>query len=748
MKYIFILFLLAHTAMGFSQSFLPVKTIKVNENGKILRNPWAGGMNLPQFSSTDFNGDGIKDLFVFDKDGFMSTVFLNYGNADSIAFKYSPQYEKFFPPMIRWALMRDYNCDGIGDLFSSCTAGIKLYEGKKIAGNYIYTKVDSPLYSNYMGTPLNIYSANEDIPAIEDIDGDGDLDIVVIGSLFRTQLDFYKNTSKETVGTCDSTTFSGPETCWGKLSLLESSTLDMIFGACKTEGPTGTPLRGDTIGSYRHSSNSILTFDQDNDGDQDVLIGDVAYSSMVFGKNSGSASMADFTSSDATFPNYDTAININIFPTGYSCDVNGDDANDLIISTNATTSVGVASSDIGNVWYYKNVGPLNDQYFRLINDSFLVGDMVEVGNSAYPVLFDYNHDSLIDLVVANRGYYNRLTARYDSKLSLYKNIGTRDIPSFELQTRDYQSLFLTGLIRLRPCFGDLDSDGDLDMLVGDELGTLTYFENSATSGEADFSSITPIYDFNLIDIGFNATPWLYDVDKDYDLDILVGDINGTVSFYWNYGDSATALFNVDSVNTNFGNINVRTPAYPDGNATPSMFNDTLYVGSYDGPISVFLVNRDSLKRGSFSRISQHFGGFRCGNNTNLASVDFNQDNNIEYLVGNNRGGVNIFSATDWDTIIAPDTVLGIRSALVGQIAVSLYPNPANLSVQIELPANMTDFDYLIFNLNGQLQESKKVAGAHRIQIDVSDWSNGAYFVQIKTKEGLFNRKLFIQTDLF
>jgi len=748
MKNILLILLLILSEIGISQTFLPVKTIKVNENGKMLRNPWAGGMNLPQFSSTDFNGDGKMDLFVFDKDGFMSTVFLNYGSGDSIAFKYSPQYEKFFPPMIRWALMRDFNCDGIGDLFSSCTAGMKLYEGKNLAGNYIYTKVDSPLYSNYMGTPLNIYSANEDIPAIADIDGDGDLDIIVIGSLFRTQLDFYKNTSKETVGTCDSTTFTGPSTCWGKLSLLETSTLDMIFGACKTDGITGVPARGDTIGSYRHSSNSILTFDQDNDGDQDILIGDVAYSTMVFGKNTGSASMADFTSSDALFPNYDTSVNINIFPTGYACDVNGDHANDLIISPNATTSVGIASSDIGNVWYYKNVGPSNDQHFRRMNDSFLVGDMVEVGNSAYPVLFDYNHDSLIDLIVANRGYYNRLTAQYDSKLSLYKNVGTRAIPSFELQTRDYQSLSLTGLTRLRPTYGDVDGDGDLDMLVGDEMGTLTYFENSATSGEADFSSITPLYDFHLIDIGFNATPWLYDVDKDHDLDILVGDINGGVSYYWNFGDSVTALFHVDSVNTNFGNINVRTPAYPDGNATPSMFNDTLYVGSYDGPTSVFLVNQDSLKGGNFVRITNHFGGFRCGNNTNLTRVDFDQDNNFEYLIGNNRGGINIYSAADWDTIIMPDTVLGIHPPLVEPLQASIYPNPATHSFQIELPPTITDFEYSIFNINGQLQENQKVIGINRIKIDISDWSNGAYFVHIKTREGLFNRKLFIQTDLF
>ena len=40
--------------------------IPVLENGNSISNAWAGGTNAALFSEIDLNGDGIKDLFVFD----------------------------------------------------------------------------------------------------------------------------------------------------------------------------------------------------------------------------------------------------------------------------------------------------------------------------------------------------------------------------------------------------------------------------------------------------------------------------------------------------------------------------------------------------------------------------------------------------------------------------------------------------------------------------------------------------------
>ena len=42
-------------------------TIVQDQNGNILSQPWAGGLNAAQFNRMDLNGDGIEDLVLFDR---------------------------------------------------------------------------------------------------------------------------------------------------------------------------------------------------------------------------------------------------------------------------------------------------------------------------------------------------------------------------------------------------------------------------------------------------------------------------------------------------------------------------------------------------------------------------------------------------------------------------------------------------------------------------------------------------------
>lgn len=57
-----------------------VVSIPVARNGITLREPWVGGVNAPQFSGCDLNGDGIKDLFVFDREGGVVLTYLSNGD--------------------------------------------------------------------------------------------------------------------------------------------------------------------------------------------------------------------------------------------------------------------------------------------------------------------------------------------------------------------------------------------------------------------------------------------------------------------------------------------------------------------------------------------------------------------------------------------------------------------------------------------------------------------------------------------
>lgn len=85
------------------------QSIPVEENGKVLSMPRAGGVNSAQINTTDLNGDNKDDLVVFDRTSNKILTYLRVGNR----YEYAPEYESLFPVEVtQWLLLRDLNCDG------------------------------------------------------------------------------------------------------------------------------------------------------------------------------------------------------------------------------------------------------------------------------------------------------------------------------------------------------------------------------------------------------------------------------------------------------------------------------------------------------------------------------------------------------------------------------------------------------------------------------------------------------------
>ncbi len=149
-----------------------------------MRDPWVGGMDCPQFSMADINQDGIQDLFVFDRTGNRVITYLGNGGAPDTMFTYAPQYERLFPSgLSNWALLRDYNHDGIPDIFAWVDEGCSVMKGNfnnsilrfdTVSPFLRYTAINS---GNGAINHPNVFVPGVDLPGIMDINGDGDLDV-------------------------------------------------------------------------------------------------------------------------------------------------------------------------------------------------------------------------------------------------------------------------------------------------------------------------------------------------------------------------------------------------------------------------------------------------------------------------------------------------------------------------------------------------------------------------------------------
>jgi len=83
-----------------------------------------------------------------------------------------------------------------------------------------------------------------------------------------------------------------------------------------------------------------------------------------------------------------------------------------------------------------------------------------------------------------------------------------------------------------PAFADLDGDGDMDLLVGEYYGAMQYFENTGTANNPQFAA-PQVNPFGLVSTNYLAFPAFADLDGDGDMDLLVGEDYGAMQYFEN-----------------------------------------------------------------------------------------------------------------------------------------------------------------------------------------------------------------------
>ncbi len=741
MKFVYLLLSLFGFVLQLNAQFnyyLQAFSFPVFENNIAVAQPFTGGFNAVNVSKTDINLDGIKDLMLFDKTDEKMHALL--GNANN-TYMYAPEYTKQFPSLKVFGLFKDYNNDGIDDLYTvvNANSGFSVLKSKIVNNKRLFNLKTSNGLPFLMGdynppsppsSYVNIVIGGDQIPGIYDIDNDGDLDVFHYSTInFFSFLQAYKNVSVESFGVADSLNFARVDACYGKFkenicaayTLYPNSITPLALDSiCKLTNYIGFKSNSNDLYKTQNldPNTSLMLFDQNHDGQADILMADYSCDSIRFLKGSNINGYNVMQSVTSQFPNTLNPIKMQS-PTAYYEDIDNDGLKDLVFSTNNVNTIAKQS-----IWYYKNTAAnasAPDTY-SLISKGLIQDQTIDVGFQSHPVLFDIDSDGDNDLFIGSGSDFNYITGVATSSIYFYKNIGTANAPQFTLITNDFLNLQSFSLKSLRPAFGDLDNDGDPDLVVGAFNGKFYYFDNTSGISPGTIPSYTFVANKfpSTYDVGDYASPTIIDANNDGFNDIISGGFSGKLNLI-----KQSSLNNFTFIKPwggivvcPFTNCNVIT--------VPAVlkFNNKKYlaVGLSNGKVLLYndlgLVTNDTLVQIDTNLL--HFNPYFI--KSSLGIGDLNGDAKPDFIIGNARGGIYAFLG-DTNNLLSIANENRLNRG-------ELFPNPANNQVVIT-NSNQNDQVKIMDALGKEMTLSNKpILKDGQLVCNISNLNPGFYYLYV------------------
>jgi len=539
-----------------------IDTIPVISNGIPAFRPFAGGLNssIPIFP--DIDNDGDFDLLVGEQDGNIS-FYRNDGDPANPAFTFVTDSLVSIPGLLVAPGFADIDNDGDIDLLVGEENGnINFYRNDGAATAPAFTLITETFGSINVGRYC--------FPTLVDIDNDGDVDLFVGEG--NGNINFYRND-----GTAANPAFTLVTDNLVSINVIGLSApsfadidndgdRDLFVGGVAgnvhfylNTGTAANPaftLVDQTFASVGVGEFGVAapTFtDIDKDGDVDLFAGE-ADGNINFYRNDGSATNAAFTYVTANFAFNFFDVGVISFPSFPDIDNDGDF--DLFVG-----------EAVGNINFYRNDGTATKPAFTLVTETFA---SIDVGLTNLPTFADIDNDGDLDLFVGEN----------EGNINFYRNDGSATNPDFTLVTETFASIDV-GFISL-PTFADIDADGDLDLFVGAAFGNLFFYRNDGTAANPAF---TPVPGNFVIVNGALITPTFADIDNDGDLDLLVGEEDGNINFYRNTGTAANHAFTL--VTENFASIDIGLVSRPSVVDIDKDGDLDLFVGDGDGGINFY-----------------------------------------------------------------------------------------------------------------------------------------------------------------
>ncbi len=368
-------------------------------------------------------------------------------------------------------------------------------------------------------------------------------------------------------------------------------------------------------------------------------------------------------------------------------DVDGDGDLDL--------AVGDVLTGIGNSVVYVRLNDGAGHFTTALPD-------VAVGEYVFQISFgDLDADGDLDLITGNGGQ----TA---STTSVRLNDGSGHFR----YTRDER----VGFNGVSPGFslGDLDSDGDLDLVAYSNSGNDLRFNDGhggfATVGQAPIAGMHP------------SAQGLGDLDGDGDLDLFVTLINGDFNTFLNNGNGTFAAgipgrFSNGAQYLTLGDLD----ADGDLDAVVMGYNSNYQVAMNNGQGRLVYAYEVSLNRNSVIPACS-LNDFDGDGDLDLLYYYYRQSNTL-------RLALNMFGLTT-------------ASARRATATVALYPNPAHEQFRLLLPmalrpATSEALPLRLYNALGQLVrvQSVVVSASGEAMVNVSQLPAGPYILHVESQSG-------------
>ena len=284
---------------------------------------------------------------------------------------------------------------------------------------------------------------------------------------------------------------------------------------------TGDANPFDGIDGFSNQGNPALA-DIDGDGDLDLALGDGG-GEILYYENEGSPEGPQFVGRKSTEFPWPEDFEVENCCIPRFVDIDGDGDLDLVLG-----------GTLGDLTLFENkanaaVAPKVVEIAGAASPLDFVDVDVHGTGQAYsaPTLVDLDGDGDLDVVVGHAMLYDIngdeefSIDEYEAGASaltffLYENTGSSVAPAFVQKTGSDPFAFVDAFEKSAATFGDLDQDGDLDMVVGDDGGYISYYENVGSLTVASYVArqglSCPFPPVSTVGESFN--PALGDIDGD------------------------------------------------------------------------------------------------------------------------------------------------------------------------------------------------------------------------------------------